>query len=59
MKQNKSQTRDYLESEIEDMTVTSIYLVMEEKGADVFGLWSANKSDILKAYGKQIGFKLI
>ncbi|MBW2990572.1 hypothetical protein KY348_02590 [Candidatus Woesearchaeota archaeon] len=59
MKQNKSQTRAYLKSEIEDMTVTGIYLLMEEKGADVFGLWSATKPDILKSYGKQIGFKLV
>jgi hypothetical protein len=57
MRQNRLQNRDYVKSEIENMTAMSIYMLMEQKGADVFGLWSANKSDILKSYGKQIGFK--
>lgn len=55
MKQNKPQ--DYGKSQVENMTPMSIYMLMQQKGADVFGLWLADKSDILKAYGKQIGFR--
>ena len=57
MKQIKPQAKNYSMSEIEKMTPTGIYMLMEEKGADVFGLWPADKSDIVKSYGKQVGFR--
>ena len=57
MKQIKPQARDYSVSEISGMTPTSIFMLMEQKGADVFGLWSADKSDIIKSYGEQVGFR--
>ena len=44
--------------DIEEMTTLSIYMLMEEKGANVFGLWSASKSELLKSFEKQIGFKI-
>lgn len=55
MKQEKQ--RQYAESDLESMSPLSIYLLMEAEGADVFGLWPADKSDILRSYGQQIGFK--
>lgn len=57
MKQINPQDRNYSLSEIDGMTPMGIYMLMEQKGADVFGLWSADKSDIMKSYGEQIGFR--
>ena len=47
----------YSASEISEMTATSIYMLMEANGADVFGLWSADKSDIMRSYAYQVGFR--
>ena len=55
---SKSQNNDYSKSDIDEMSTVSIYMLMEEKGANVFGLWSASKSELLKSYEKQIGFKI-
>ena len=54
---SKNNTNRYLESEIKEMTSISIYILMEQQGANVFGLWSSSKSELLKSYEKQIGFK--
>jgi hypothetical protein len=55
--ENILQKKDYLKSEIEEMSTISIYFLMEEKGANVFGLWAADKSELIKAFEKQIGFR--
>ena len=53
-----SKFKNHSKTDIKEMSTTSIYFLMEEKGADVFGLWSASKSELLKSYEKQIGFKV-
>jgi hypothetical protein len=48
---------EYTREDIEELSAIGIYLLMEKQGADVFGLWSADKDDLVNAYGQQIGFK--
>ena len=55
---NKSENNQYSKSDLNELTALSIYLLMENKGADMFGLYTAPKSVLLKSYEKQIGFKV-
>jgi hypothetical protein len=55
---SKFQGKDLSRLEVDEMTELSIYLLMEEKGANVFGLWSAAKTELVKSYEKQIGFRI-
>ena len=50
--------QDYSKEDVEEMSTMSIYMLMADNGADVFGLYSASKSELLKSYEKQIGFKV-
>lgn len=54
----KSKIQDRSKADIEEMSTMSLFMLMEEKGANVFGLFSASKSELLKSYEKQIGFKI-
>jgi hypothetical protein len=45
----------YSKSELEQMSTLGIYLLMQEQGADMLGLWSAEKNDLISAYCQQIG----
>jgi|SaaInlStandDraft_4_1057021.scaffolds.fasta_scaffold249874_1 hypothetical protein len=54
----KKKTKRYSKSEVGEMSSVSIYMLMEQQGADVFGLYAAPKSELLKSYGKQIGFSI-
>ena len=49
--------QEYKQSELYEMSNISIYLLLEERGADVFGLWSASKPELMNAYKRQIGFR--
>ncbi|MBN2422370.1 hypothetical protein JXB41_04020 [Candidatus Woesearchaeota archaeon] len=55
---SKSIDKTYSKLDVEEMTTVSIYILMEEKGANVFGLWSAAKCELLNSYERQIGFKI-
>ena len=54
----KSKIQDRSKADIEEMSTMSLFMLMEEKGANVFGLFSASKSELLKSYEKLIGFKI-
>jgi hypothetical protein len=43
------------DADLDRMSAMGIYLLMQEHGADVFGLWSAEKADIVAAYKEQLG----
>ncbi|MBN1502242.1 hypothetical protein JW930_01755 [Candidatus Woesearchaeota archaeon] len=53
----KKKIQDHSRSDIEEMSTMSIYMLMEDKKADMFGLYAASKSALLKSYEEQIGFK--
>lgn len=48
---------EYSRTDIEEMTSMGIFMLLEEKGADTFGLFAASKSVLLKSYEDQVGFK--
>ena len=48
--------QDYSKRDIEEMSTMSIYMLMDDRGADVFGLYGASKSELLREYERQIGF---
>ena len=54
----KGKIQDYSKTDIEEMSPMSLFMLMEDKGVDMFGLFAASKSVLLSFYEKQIGFKV-
>ncbi len=53
----KSIHQDYSRKDIEGMSTMSIYMLMDDRGADMLGLYGASKSELLREYERQIGFE--